>query len=124
MEILLATIWTALALFILYETSAVFSYLNSLVMRPLNFLTRVRQYNQIRSSGTDISYSEYMNYSHDNFFVKLFSCRHCFGLWLAFFASLAIDKPFWLPVVYFGGHFICSFFKAMSEWMEWVVNHD
>lgn len=121
MDILVATIWTALALFLLYETNAVFSYLNTPLLRPLNFLTRIKKYNEIRKSGCGLSYCDYMLTTHENFFVKLFSCRYCFGFWLAMGFSLAIDKPFWTPAVYFGSQLICSGFNKLNNWM---VNHE
>ena len=120
MDILVATIWTALALFLLYETSAVFSYLSLPFMRPLNFLTKVKEYDDFQKKGCTLSYSDYMAMAHGNFFEKLFSCRYCFGFWLALSASFAVDKPLWTPAVYFGGQLICSCFNKVNNWM---VNH-
>jgi hypothetical protein len=117
MEILLATIWTALVLYLLYETSAVFSYFNSALLRPLSFLTRIKQYSLANKAGWEGSYSDYMETYHSGFWVSLFSCRYCFGFWLALLFSLALCGALALPIVYFGSQLICSGFKALNDWM-------
>lgn len=117
-DILVATIWTALVLFLFYETSAVFSYLK--MLKPLNFLTKIRNYLEARSNGFDASYSDYMTTYHDGFWVRLFACRYCFGFWIALLFSLVVASLWAMPIAYFGGHLICSGFKVMNDWM---VNH-
>jgi hypothetical protein len=121
MDILVATIWTALALFLLYETSAVFSYLSLPVLKPLNYFTKIDEYKNALKNGYSVQYSEYMETKYSGFFVKLFSCRYCFGFWLALISSYIIGEIFWLPAVYFGGQLICSGFKKVNNWM---VSHD
>lgn len=121
MDILIATLWTALALFILYETSAVFSYLSLPILRPLNFLTKMKQFKEVYKKSVAIEYSDYMQAYHSNFLVKLFACRYCFGAWISLASALVIEKPVWLPAVYFGSHLLCSGFKRINDWM---VNHE
>lgn len=117
-DILVATIWTALVLFLLYETSAVFSYLK--MLRPLNFLTKIKEYLEARSNGFDASYSDYMTTYHDGFWVRMFACRYCFGFWIALLFSAVVASLWAMPIAYFGGHLLCSGFKLMNDWM---VNH-
>lgn len=121
MEILVATIWTALALFLLYETSAVFSYLSLSALRPLNFLTKIKEFNEFQKQSYETVYSDYMQTYHGGFFVRLVSCRYCLGFWLALGFSCLTGKPEWTPVTYFGGQLLCSGFKRLNEWM---VNHE
>ena len=68
-----------------------------------------------------IEYSDYMQAYHSNFLVQLFSCRYCFGVWLSVVASILSEKLWWIPIVYFGSHLICSGFKKLNDWM---VNHE
>jgi len=117
MNILVATSWTALVLFILFETSAVFSYLS--LLKPLNFLTKIREYRQEMGSNPTVSYAEYMNVHHGGFWVRMLSCRYCVGVWLALLFSVAMGSLFALPIVYFGGQLICSLFKVI----DYLVNN-
>lgn len=107
MNTLVATLWTALTLYLLYKTDVVFSYLSSPLLSWLNPITKVKQ---ITKEFDGMSYSEFMCHYHNNFLVKMISCRYCFGFWVALAAALAIGKIEATPITYFGGQLLCTAF--------------
>jgi hypothetical protein len=119
METFTATLWTALVLYLMYKTNAVYSYLSWGLLSWLNPITKIANYKKT-FLPLGMSYSDYMLTEHGNFLVKMLSCRYCFGFWLSLAASLAINEPESLALVYFGSQFVCSAF----DWMERVLNNE
>lgn len=126
MEILAATLSTALVLYLLYKTDAVYSYLSSPLLSWLDHLTKMRKYNEV-FKPLGLTYSEYMMTEHGNFLVKMLSCRYCLGLWLAAAASIFAvghqdvgSLAVCIPTTYFGGQTLCSLF----DWCERKMNDD
>ena len=114
MEILTASLWTALSLYVMYKTSAVYSYLSLPIFSWLDRVTKVKSYKaQHEKLGT--SYSDFMSTYHNNFLVKLLSCRYCFGLWLSFGVCYCLSMIQSLPAVYFGGQALCTIFDCFER---------
>ena len=110
---------TALVLYLLYKTDAVFSYLSSPMLAWLNPITKIKEFKkQFGASDGQISYSDFMLGYHSNFFIKTISCRYCFGVWLALAASLMSGTIKTMPIVYFGGQLLCTTF----DWIERKLN--
>jgi hypothetical protein len=111
--IAIQTFWSGLVLYILYETSAVYSYISSWPMKLFNRLTKVRQY---KKTNDGMSYSDWMSIHHENsFLIKLLSCRYCFGVWTSFGICMTTNSPENIPIVYFGGQLICSIFALIER---------
>jgi hypothetical protein len=113
-----ATLWTALILYLLYKTNAVYAYLSTPLLSWLNPITKVKNYKKIGMDG--FSYSDYMTAYHNNFWVKLLSCRYCFGLWLAVGVSFLLKIPEGIPITYIGGQTVCTVF----DWIERKMNDE
>ena len=118
METLTTTLWTALVLYLLYKTDAVYSYLGSSLLSWLNPITKVKKYKEVMQHG--MTYSEFMSTYHNNLLVKLLSCRYCFGLWLALGMCSLTGSVEALPIAYFGGQTICTLF----DWLERKMNDE
>lgn len=113
MNIFLSTLWTALALYLLYNTNAVYSYLASPILSWLNPITKIKQYTKDSMEG--VSYSEYMQFYHNNFVVKLLTCRYCFGIWISLFVSVLTENLAALPIIYFGSQLVCTLFNFLER---------
>lgn len=120
-DTLAATLWTALVLYLLYKTDAVFSYLSAPPLSWLSPVTKVKHYLNFRKTGVEgFSYSDYMSSYHNNLIVKMLSCRYCFGLWLSLGLSWCMSGIETLPIVYLGGQSLCTAF----DWVERKLNDE
>lgn len=115
MEVFLTSLWVATALFLLYETSMVYSYLKKLPF--LNKITLIKEYDKDLRRGDWIgSYSSFMQYYRDGFLVNLFSCRYCLGAWAAIAASYFCGFEY-APVVYMASQLEYSAFKTAERYL-------
>lgn len=111
----LQTLWLGLMLYVLYETSAVYSYISSRPMRLFKWWTKIHLYD----SRDGLSYSDWLTSKYPkSFLYKLLSCRYCFGLWLAFGICMTTNSPEETPIVYFLGQSICSLFNLSERMMR------
>lgn len=118
-DFLTATLWTALVLYLMYKTNAVYSYLSSSFLSWLNPITKINEYKE-KFLPIGMSYSDFMLTNHGNFLVKMVSCRYCFGIWISLAASFIINQPESLPTIYFMSQLCCSIF----DWIERTVNNE
>lgn len=115
MEVFLTSLWVAMILFLLYETSMVYSYLKKLPF--LNFVTLIKQYDRDLKRGNWVgSYSSFMQYYADGFFTSLLTCRYCLGAWLAIAASYFCGFEY-TPVVYMASQLEYLGFKAAEKYL-------
>jgi hypothetical protein len=116
MEVFLASVWVAVILFLLYETSVVYSYLKRL--RFLNFITLIKEYDQdLRKGNWTGSYSSFMQYYREGFFTDLFTCRYCVGAWAAIGASYFCGFEY-TPLVYMASQLEYSGFKVLEKYLS------
>lgn len=115
MNVLNATLWLSLMVYVLYHTGAVVAYLDTPVAKIFNRFSRIVAYRESLANGCDLSYSEYMQTVCDNFVVRLLACKYCFAFWMALATAAATRTLVWLPVVYFGGIAIADFFYYLNR---------
>ena len=111
MGLLLSILWVAMALFVLYDTSAVYQYLRT--MPFLNFITKVKDYER---DAPSIPYSLYMQTERPGFLMEMMTCRYCLGFWLALAGTLAFTDWKMLPIVYLGSQLAYSAFRILNIW--------
>jgi len=115
METALQSIWLGFVLYVLYETSAVYSYISSQPMRIFKRWTKIHLYN----SSSGFSYSDWLLFKYPNSFLyKLLSCRYCFGVWLSLGICMTTNNFNMIPIVYLLGQFICSLFTLSERKMR------
>ena len=112
MEVLLASLWVALALYLVYETSVVYSYLSRLPF--LNFITHILEYERERKDTWSLSYSLFMQLNYGGFLLDLLLCRYCLGFWLALAASWFCGLQYGAPI-YFVSQLGYSGFRAIEK---------
>jgi hypothetical protein len=112
MEVLLASLWVALVLYLVYETSVVYSYLSRLPF--LNFITHIKEYESERKDNWSLSYSLFMQLNHGGFLLDLLMCRYCLGFWLALGASYFCGVQYVAPI-YFMSQLEYSVFRATEK---------
>lgn len=120
--ILQAMAWATAALFIAFETSAVYEYLKLLPI--LEKITKIKEYEQEKTKDFTISYIQHMDIFNNSFFYKMASCPYCIGFWISLVFSVLFSCFLWFPVVYLGsvtGH-ICL--KTAIAWMEKLNESD
>lgn len=112
MNILLSTLWVTMALYFVYETSVVYSYLKKLPF--CNWLTHIKEYESELKWNPSFSYTLYMELNHGGFFMDLVTCRYCFGFWMALGASIpcGIEN---LPIIYLLSQTGYSIFRASEK---------
>lgn len=110
MGLLLSTLWVAMGLFVLYDTSFVYQYLRK--MPFLNFITKVKDYER---EAPMLSYSMYMQTVKPGFIMELLTCRYCLGFWLALGSTLAFADWKLLPIVYLASQATYSAFRALDK---------
>ena len=110
----LALAWTAFLLWILYGTNAV--YENGSRIPYVCVLMRVREYLTFKQHDPQLQYSDFMLTHRPGFFVKLFSCPVCFGVWIAAGVSLLFGCVWQIPVVYGGGLLSFYVFRWVIRW--------
>ena len=110
MGLLLSILWVALALFVLYDTSAVYQYLRK--MPFLNFITKVKDYER---DAPMLPYSIYMQSERPGFLMEMMTCRYCLGFWLALAGTLTFANWKMLPIVYLGSQLTYSAFRALDK---------
>ena len=112
MEVLIASLWVALALYSVYETSVVYSYLSRLPF--LNFITHIKEYERERKDNWSLSYSLFMQLNYGGFLLELLLCRYCLGFWLALGASWFCGLQYGAPI-YFVSQLGYSAFRAIEK---------
>ena len=115
-EAAFASLWTAMVLFVLYDTSAVYHYLRLLPF--LNFVSRMRDYESRPEYERCLTYSDFMLSKHPSFLVELSSCRYCMGFWLSVVATGLVGDWEWLPLVFFLSQLIHGGFRAADAWLS------
>jgi len=119
----LAMMWVAMALYVFFETSAVYEYLK--VLRIPNFISRIRSYESHRADlestgmGSLIpSYGNYMRQNHDCFLVRWATCPYCLGVLLSVAATLTFSKWQMIPITYLGGILSYRLFTGAVGWLQ------
>lgn len=106
MNVLISSLWVALVLYLLYETSVVYSYFSVLpnfmkkLLDPLNHFWSY-ELDQKHNKNWSLSYADYVTTNHGGFIVSLFTCRYCLGAWLAIAASILFGIWEYVPATYF-----------------------
>lgn len=118
MEVFLASLWVATVLFLLYETSVVYSYLKKLPF--LNFITLIKEYDRdLKMGNWTGSYSSFMQFMGEGFLIDLLTCRYCLGAWAAIGASYFCGFEY-TPLVYMASQLEYSGFKALEKYLSRV----
>ena len=120
--ILQALAWATAALFVAFETTAVYEYLKLLPF--LEKITKIKEYEQEKTKDFTISYIQHMDIFNNSFFYKMASCPYCIGFWISLGFSVLFSCFLWFPVVFLGsvtGH-ICL--KTAIAWMEKLHESD
>lgn len=122
MEILLASLWVAVCLYLLYETSVVYSYFSAMprfLKRMLDPVNRFWSYelDQKNNRNWSLSYTDYMMTNHGGFVVNLFTCRYCLGTWLAIGTGIAFGIWQWIPAIYFLSQLGYGAFKVADNFL-------
>jgi len=112
MDILLSSLWVAMVLYFLYETTVVYSYLKRLPF--LNYFTKIKEYEKARQDNWTLPYSLFMQTDYGGFWIELLTCRYCFGFWLAGISSYFCGLSA-LPAVYFLSQLGFSAFNAIEK---------
>jgi hypothetical protein len=112
MNWLISSLWVAMVLYLLYETTVVYSYLKHLPF--LNFITHVKDYEKARKDDWSLSYSFYMQFHHGGFMLELLTCRYCLGFWLTVLGAILSGIEY-LPAIYFVSQLTYVAFKAMDK---------
>jgi hypothetical protein len=112
MDTLISSLWVAMVLYLLYETTVVYSYLKRLPF--LNFITHVKDYEKARKDDWSLSYSFFMQYNYGGFMLELLTCRYCLGFWLAFSAAFYCGLQY-IPCVYFLSQIGYTGFKVIDK---------
>lgn len=111
-----------MCLYLLYETSVVYSYLSAMprfmksMTNPLlHLLTYEWQQKEYRDWS--LSYTDYMTVNHGGFMTNLFTCRYCMGTWLAIGAAIGFGVWEWIPAVYFLSQLGYGGFKVADNYL-------
>ena len=112
MEVLIASLWVAMCLYLLYETSVVYSYLSKIPF--INFITHMKEYQAERKDNWSLSYSLFMQLNHGGFLLDLLMCRYCLGVWLALGASYFCGVQY-VAQIYFMSQLEYSVFRATEK---------
>lgn len=102
---IISVLWIAFVLYLLFETSAVYEYTKLLSPYLPEWITRMREYEQI-GAPCGISYGEYMKTSRDSFMMRMATCPVCLGTWLSIGAALIAEIPLAIPAIYIGSQLI------------------
>lgn len=89
--------WIVFILFIWFNTDAFIQY--SKVFK-LSRLFKINDWEDYRVSNPKISYLEYLNLGHKNFFTKLVSCKPCFNFWITFIFCIIFGTIVLYPIIY------------------------
>ena len=119
MDILISTLWAVMLLFLLYETSVVYTYAKSFtkLLPFLNYFTHIKEYEkQLQSSAIPLSYSQYMTWNHNGFMIELFTCRYCLGFWISLIL-VNYHSIVNLPIVYLGSQLGYSLFRMVDKYL-------
>lgn len=116
MEVVSASLWTALILFVLFDTNAVYHYVR--IMPFVNRMTRMKEYSSRPPYELQLSYSEFMQSYHPSFLVELFSCRYCMGVWISTAATGVVGDWEWLPAIFFASQAFQAGFKALDRMLS------
>lgn len=122
MEVLIASLWVAMCLYLLFETSVVYSYLSALpqfVNRILDPLLHFSSYelDQKQNRNWSLSYTDYVVTNHGGFMINLFTCRYCLGAWLAIASAVGFGIWEWIPAVYFLSQLGYGGFKVADNFL-------
>lgn len=110
---ILAMAWTGFVLWILYGTNSVYEYGNRIP--GIRKLMRLPEYDEFKRHDSELKYSDFMLARHPNFFVKLFACPFCFGVWVSLVFSVVFDCVWCVPVVYGSGVLAYLLFKWAAK---------
>jgi hypothetical protein len=90
----------AFFLIVWFDTDAFFEYIKVFRLHKYgNWGTKtpdeiwgVPEYEELIKEDPDLSYIEFLNIKHNNFFTRLFSCPLCLGFWVHIFISLVLNS--------------------------------
>jgi hypothetical protein len=114
MNELFAMLWVSMALFVLYETSAVYEYMRFLKIP--NFISKMKDYTK-ELEFNKMSYGEYYRIFHDSFFVRWLTCPYCFGMALSIGFTLLFSNWQAIPITYLGGLLSYRTFTRADKWL-------
>ena len=85
----------AFFLIVWFDTDAFFEYIKTLRLHKVwdgNDVWQIPEYEEYIKDDPDLSYIEFLNIKHNNFFTHLLSCPLCFGFWTHVFIGLVLGS--------------------------------
>ena len=85
----------AFFLIVWFDTDAFFEYIKTLRLHKVwdgNDVWQIPEYEENIRDDPDLSYIEFLNIRHNNFFTRLLSCPLCFGFWTHVFIGLVLSS--------------------------------
>jgi hypothetical protein len=107
-----ASLWIAFALYILYETSAVYEYSRFLP----DFLTKRKRY--LSEAKDIVSYGDFMRMTYDSFAMRLITCPTCSGVWMSAACAAITQEPVLIPAIYLCSQLVYRGFTTLVNTME------
>lgn len=107
-----ASLWVAFALYILFETSAVYEYSRFLP----SFLTKRKRY--LAEAKDILSYGDFMRMTYDSFLMRMITCPVCSGVWLSAACAVFVREPVLIPAIYLCSQLVYRGFTALVNNLE------
>jgi hypothetical protein len=83
----------AFFLIVWFDTDAFFEYIKTLRLHKYgNGIWQIPEYEDCIKNDPDLSYVEFLNVKHNNFFTRLLSCPLCLGFWVHIFISIVLGS--------------------------------
>jgi len=110
LDIIVQASFTAVCLYIWFETDAAIEYLR-LIDKSVGLITKekneiIEKFDKQRELSPSISLPEFFCIENNNFLSRLFSCPVCLGVWTNIIPSLLMSAP----ISYYFPSLILSFF--------------
>jgi len=111
MQIILAMCWVAFILWVSFGTTAVYEYLRLFTF--MEKITHIKEYESFRQHDITLKYTDFVNAKYPSFFIRLFSCPFCLGVWYSAIFCFMFGCLYLLPIVYGGSCFLF----LLCRWM-------
>jgi len=83
----------AFFLIVWFDTDAFFEYIKALRLDEYaNKVWQIPEYEECIKEDPDLSYIEFLNIKHNNFFTRLLSCPLCLGFWIHIFICIILNS--------------------------------
>jgi hypothetical protein len=117
MSILKALAWVGASLYVLFQTNAVYEYLNVLPLPEK--IKKMKEYQKERQFDYSLSYRFFYTTNYNSFLIRLLTCPYCLGAWLSIGFSVIFSCLEWVPIVYLGG---LSTYYGSTVLLKWLEN--